>query len=119
MATYILRITTRSEGRRRILEDPNLILNTEDEMDFQGARIIGLYAVLGDIDFVGILEADDNAAAARFALELGVKAGVRTTTLPAIPIGRLEDRSRDRPREQSAYAVIGSGPGGGVGAGAS
>ena len=114
MATYILRITTRSEGRRRILEDPNLILNTEDDMHFSGARIIGLYAVLGDIDFVGILEADDNAAAARFALELGVKAGVRTTTLPAIPIGRLEDRSGDRPQERSAYAVIGAGPGAGA-----
>ena len=116
MATYILRITTRSEGRRRILEDPNLILNTEDEMDFRGARIIGLYAVLGDIDFVGILEADDNATAARFTLELGVKAGVRTVTLPAIPIGRLEDTSRDRPQEQSAYTVIGAGAGAGTGA---
>ena len=119
MATYILRISTRSEGRRRILEDPNLILNTERDMNFTGAGIIGLYAVLGDIDFVAIMEADDNAAAARFALELGVKAGVRTTTLPAIPIGRLEDRSGDRPREQSTYAVIGSGPDGGAGAGAS
>ena len=109
MATYILRITTRSEGRRRILDDPNLILNTEDDMNFNGARIIGLYAVLGDIDFVAILEADDNAAAARFALELGVKAGVRTTTLPAIPIGRLEEPSGNRPDDQSAYAVIGSG----------
>ncbi len=116
MATYILRISTTSRGRRMILEDPNVILNTEDEMDFTGAGIIGLYAVLGDIDFVAILEADDNAAAARFALELGVKAGLRTTTLPAIPIGRLEDRSGDRPRGQSAYAVIGSVPGGGAGA---
>lgn len=99
-----------------ILQDPNVILNTEDEMDFSDARIIGLYAVLGDIDFVAILDADDNAAAARFALELGVRAGLRTTTLPAIPIGRLEDRSGDRPREQSAYTVIGSGAPGGAGA---
>ena len=99
-----------------ILEDPNVILNTEDEMESSDARIIGLYAVLGDIDFVAILAADDNAAAARFALELGVRAGLRTTTLPAIPIGRLEDRSGNRPREQSAYTVIGSGPGGGAGA---
>lgn len=99
-----------------ILQDPNVILNTEDEMNFADARIIGLYAVLGDIDFVAILDADDNAAAARFALELGVKAGLQTTTLPAIPIGRLEDRSGDRPGEQSAYTVIGSGPGAGAGA---
>lgn len=116
MATYILRITTTSRGRRMILDDPNVILNTEDEMNFADARIIGLYAVLGDIDFVAILDAEDNAAAARFALELGVKAGLRTTTLPAIPISRLEDRSGNRPREQSAYTVIGSGAGGGAGA---
>ena len=116
MATYILRISTTSRGRRMILDDPNVILNTEDEMNITDARIIGLYAVLGDIDFVAILDADDNAAAARFALELGVRAGLRTTTLPAIPIGRLEDRSGDRPSEQSAYTVIGSGAGGGAGA---
>lgn len=97
-----------------ILQDPNVILNTEDEMNFTDARIIGLYAVLGDIDFIAILDADDNAAAARFALELGVRAGLRTTTLPAIPISRLEDRSGDRPGEQSAYTVIGSGPGAGA-----
>jgi len=97
-----------------ILDDPNVILNTEDEMNFTDARIIGLYAVLGDIDFVAILDADDNAAAARFALELGVRAGLRTTTLPAIPIGRLEERSGGQPQGQSAYTVIGSGAGGGA-----
>lgn len=116
MATYILRISTTSRGRRMILEDPNVILNTEDEMEFSDARIIGLYAVLGDIDFVAILEAEDNAAAARFALELGVRAGLRTTTLPAIPIGRLEDRTSHEPQGQSAYTVIGADAGGGVGA---
>ena len=32
----------------------------------------------------------DNDDAARFSMELGVRAGVLVNTLPAIPIGRLE-----------------------------
>ncbi len=116
MATYILLISTTDDGRRKILEDPHVIRAAEEEMAFSGAEILGLYAVLGSIDFVAILEAEDNETAARFTLELGVRAGLQTTTMPAIPIGRLEDRSGNRPREQSAYTVIGSGPGAGAGA---
>ena len=116
MATYILLISTTDEGRRKILDDPHIIRAAEEEMRFSGAEILGLYAVLGNIDFVAILEAEDNATAARFTLELGVRAGLQTTTMPAIPIGRLEDRSGDQPGEQSTYTVIGSGAAGGAGA---
>lgn len=85
-------------------------------MGFSGAEILGLYAVLGSIDFVAILEAQDNATAARFTLELGVRAGLQTTTMPAIPIGRLEDRADGEPSDQSTYTVIGAGASGGAGA---
>ncbi len=108
MSTYILLISTTAEGREKILDDPNVILRVEEEMNFSGAEILGLYAVLGSIDFVAILEAEDNATAARFTIELGVKAGLQTTTMPAIPVGRLESRSDDQPRQQSTYTVIGS-----------
>ena len=118
MATYILLISATTEGREKILEDPHIIRSAEEEMAFTGAEILGLYAVLGNIDFVAILEAEDNATAARFTLELGVRAGLQTHTMPAIPIGRLENRSGDRPGEQSAYTVIGS-PTAAGGAGAS
>ncbi len=116
MATYILLISTTDDGRRKILDDPHIIRAAEEEMGFSGAEILGLYAVLGNIDFVAILEAEDNATAARFTLELGVRAGLQTTTMPAIPIGRLEGRSGDRPGEQSTYTVIGSGATEGAGA---
>jgi len=105
MATYILRISTTSRGRRMILDDPNVILNTEDEMNITDARIIGLYAVLGDIDFVAILDADDNAAAARFALELGVRAGLNIETLPALPVGVLSDEEHISLLRDAAVAM--------------
>ena len=116
MATYILRITTRSEGRRANTRGPEPHPQHRGRDGLSGRAHNRAVRRVGDIDFVGILEADDNATAARFTLELGVKAGVRTVTLPAIPIGRLEDTSRDRPQEQSAYTVIGAGAGAGTGA---
>ena len=57
--------------------------------------VLGLYAVLGQYDFVNIVDAPDNATVARFSLEIGVAAGAYLTTLPAIPISRLEQQSGD------------------------
>ena len=99
MARYILLITLTPEGRDKILDDSNVILRAESDIGAPDARILGLYAVLGNIDFVAILDADDNEAAARFALEIGAAAGLHTTTLPAISIARLGAENVERRAE--------------------
>ncbi|MEE8337181.1 MAG: GYD domain-containing protein [Dehalococcoidia bacterium] len=96
MATYILLLTLESEGRERMLDDPESLLRAEGEIAVPGVQLMGLYGVLGDYDFVSLVEAPDNDTIARFSLELGVKAGAHVTTLPAIPITRFADRA---PRE--------------------
>ena len=90
MPTYILLLSLTPEGRHRMLYDPDRLLVAEQEIDLPNTGVHGLYAVLGEYDFVSILDAPDNASAARFSMELGVSAGVQVTTLPAIPIGRLQ-----------------------------
>ena len=89
MATYILLLTLTPEGRARMAEDPESLLRAEESVRVGSANVLGLYGVLGDYDFVSILEAPDNETAARFSLELGVLAGAHIATLPAIPITRL------------------------------
>lgn len=100
MPRYILLMTLTPEGREKMLSDSEAVLRAEDEIDLPDTDILGFYAVLGEMDFVCILEAPDNETAARFALEVGVKAGMHTTTLPAIPIGRLERPDFRRPLEE-------------------
>lgn len=97
MATYILLLTLDGDGRELMLEDPDSLRRAEAEIAITDVQCLGLYAVLGDVDFVTILEAPDNEAAARFSLELGVRAGAHITTLPAVPVGLLE---REEPRSQ-------------------
>jgi uncharacterized protein with GYD domain len=91
MATYILLLTLDSEGREKMLADPESLLRAEAAISIPGVQLLGLYGVLGDYDFVTLVEAPDNDAMARFSLELGVNAGSHVTTLPAIPITRFAE----------------------------
>ena len=90
MPIYIQLLTLTLEGRAKMLQDPELLLRAQYEIALPGVQMLGQYGVLGDFDFVCIVEAPDNDVVARFSLELGVKAGAHVATLPAIPLGRFE-----------------------------
>jgi uncharacterized protein with GYD domain len=89
MATYILLMTLTPEGRARALNDSDYLLDIEAGIELPEIQTLGLYAVLGQYDFVTLVEAPNNEAVARFSIELGVKAGVHITTMPVIPASRL------------------------------
>ena len=95
MARYILLMTLTPEGRERMTADPERVLRAASDIGTADARMLGLYGVLGNYDFVAIVDSADNAAIARFSLGMGVAAGVHITTLPAIPIARFESADSD------------------------
>jgi uncharacterized protein with GYD domain len=92
MATYILLLTLTPEGRAKTLEHPDYLLDVEAVITISGVQTLGLYAVLGQYDFVTLVEANSNEDIARFSIELGVRAGVHVTTLPVIPASHLAGR---------------------------
>jgi uncharacterized protein with GYD domain len=96
VSTYILLLTLTPEGRQWMLDDPESLQRAEEATAVAGVEILGLYGVLGDYDFVSIVEAPDNESVAAFSLELGVRAGAHIATLPAIPIARFESDPRIR-----------------------
>ncbi len=106
MATYIQLMTLTENGREKTLRDPTSVRRAQDLIAVSGVQELGLYGVLGDYDFVNIVEADDNETVAQFSLELGVRAGVHIMTLPAIPIGRLEPRDRDPSSEEESTVSL-------------
>ena len=73
------------------LEDPDHVLQIQDDIATGETQVLGSYAVLADYDFVSVVRASDNEAVARFSLELGVRGGLHVATMPAIPIGHLEE----------------------------
>ena len=110
MPTYVLLMTLTPEGRERMLENPEAVLEAEARVRVPDVSVLGLYAVLGEHDFVGLLEAPDNETAARFSVALGVEGGVRVVTLPAIPIARLEGAEPESPPPSDELIVAGPEP---------
>jgi uncharacterized protein with GYD domain len=78
-----------------LLHNPHQMIETIRDCHCQGAQILSQYAVLGKYDYVIMAEADDNEAVGRLALEIGVKAGLNTETLPAMAIGVLIENRPD------------------------
>ena len=95
MPSYILTLTLTPQGRENLLADSESLHRVTSEVETDETRVLGMYAVLGEDDFVGIVESPDNDGAARFSLELGVRIGAHIRTMPAIPIGRLRPTPRD------------------------
>ena len=95
MAIYIQLLTLTPEGRSKSLEDPGSVLRAQQGIAVPDVQELGLYGVLGDYDFVNIVQAKDNESVARYSLELGVRIGAHITTMPAIPVARLRAVSRE------------------------
>ena len=83
MPIYILLSTLTSEGRKTIKERPERIKEVNKEIEAFGAKVLEQFAVLGQHDFVNILEAPDNDAITRVSIELGSRGTVQIVSMPA------------------------------------
>jgi len=86
MATYVMLTTLTDEGRKTIKENPQRIKEVNKEVEAMGIKILVQYALLGPYDFLNILEAPDNKAIAKVAVELGSRGTLQTMTMAAMTI---------------------------------
>jgi uncharacterized protein with GYD domain len=89
MATYVILTNLTDEGRKTIKENPKRILEVNKELAKMGIKVKEQFAVLGQYDFVNIVEAKDNEAIMKMSLELGSRGSVQLITLPAIPVTEM------------------------------
>lgn len=86
MAIYVMLTTLTDEGRKTIKENPQRIKAVNKEVEAIGVKILAQYALLGPYDFVNILEAPDNKAISKVAIELGSRGTLQTMTMAAMTI---------------------------------
>ncbi|MBN2720322.1 MAG: GYD domain-containing protein [Proteobacteria bacterium] len=86
MPLYIMLSNLTSEGLETIKKKPERILEVEQELREMGVVIKGQWAVLGEYDFVNLVEAPDNETVARASVEVGSRGSVSLVTMPAIPV---------------------------------
>ena len=84
MAIYVMLTTLTDEGRKTVKDKPQRIKEVNKEVESMGVKILAQYAVLGPYDFINILDAPDNKAVAKVAMELGSRGTLQTMTLAAM-----------------------------------
>ncbi len=87
-----------------LLHNSDRMVDAIRDCHCQGTQILSQYAVLGRYDYLIMAEADDNEAVVHLALEIGVKAGLNTETLPAMAIGVLMENRPDDDKLDAEFA---------------
>jgi len=86
MPIYIMMTTLTDEGRKTIKSNPQRIKEVNKEVEGMGVKIMAQYAVLGQYDFLNILDAPDNESVVKVAMELGARGTLQTTTMAAMEL---------------------------------
>jgi uncharacterized protein with GYD domain len=77
------------DGSARLLEDPERLREVTAEVEAMGVKVVEQYALLGEWDFLNIIDAPDALAMARVATSLAARGTLKTRTLPIIDIDSL------------------------------
>ena len=89
MSVYLMLTTLTDEGRKALQEDPESLKDVNKEIEYMGVKLLTQYALLGQYDFVNILEAPSNEVMAKLAIRLSARGTTQTLTLAAITLDDL------------------------------
>jgi len=98
MSVYLMLTTLTDEGRKALQEDPEILKEINKEVEFSGVKLLTQYALLGQYDFVNILEAPSNEVMAKLAIRLSAKGTTQTLTLAAITLEDLIAALKEKER---------------------
>lgn len=85
MTTYVLLINWTDQGIRSVKDSPKRFDQAKKMLSEMGGSFKSTYMTMGAHDLVAVIDAPDDAVAARFSLLLGMQGNIRTTTLKAFP----------------------------------
>jgi len=82
-------------GWATLRENPDRVHEVTREVESMGLKVVAQYALMGQWDFLNIIEAPDESAMARAAVALAARGTMKSTTMQALPIETLVEALRD------------------------
>ena len=86
MPKFVMLSTLGPDGSARLRENPERLREVSREVEAMGVQVLAQYALLGNWDFLNILEAPDEVTMAKVATTLAARGTLKTMTLLAIEI---------------------------------
>src|SRR3954451_18005312 len=89
MPTFVMLTNLTAEGVQTLKNNPTRVQEVNKEVEQLGVKVKDQWAVLGQYDFITIVEAPDTQTMAKVSVELGSRGTMSTQTLAAIPAEEL------------------------------
>ena len=84
MPTFVLLNKLTPAGFEKIHQDPDRLDAVSTEIEKMGCKVVAQYALLGEYDFLTIVEAPDAATVAHMSVDLSARGTSTRVTIPAI-----------------------------------
>jgi uncharacterized protein with GYD domain len=89
MPTFVMLTNLTADGVKTLKNNPGRVQEVNREVEQLGVKVVNQWAVLGQYDFITIVEAPDDATMAKVSVELGSRGTMTSQTLVAIPTEQL------------------------------
>lgn len=89
MAKFVMLSVLGPDGAATLRTNPGRIREVNAEVADMGGEVLMQYALLGEWDFLSVVEAPDELTMARIATTLSARGTLKTRTLPAIDVNDL------------------------------
>jgi len=89
MPLYISLMKLTDQGSKDIMNAPARVADAVKLYEKMGGKVIGLYVVMGEYDYIGIGEGPSDEMQAAFSLAICSQGNVKTTTFKAFPANEM------------------------------
>lgn len=86
MSRYIIISNLTDEGAKTLKKNPARVKEVNNELKNMGVEVIDQYAVLGNFDFLSIVEADDETKITKAIVEIASRGSIKTVTYKVMEI---------------------------------
>jgi uncharacterized protein with GYD domain len=95
MPKFVMLSTLGPEGSARLHDNPERLREVSTEVEAMGVKVLAQYALLGNWDFLNILEAPDELTMMKVATTLSSRGTVKTLTMSAVEVDEFIDKMKD------------------------
>ncbi len=86
MSRYIIISNLTDEGAKTLKKNPGRVKEVNNELKNMGVEVIDQYAVLGNFDFISIVEAEDETNITKAIVEIASRGSIKTATYKLMQI---------------------------------
>ena len=86
MPLFVVLSKLTDKGAETLFKKPDRVKEVNKELEEMGVKVLQQYVVLGDFDFLNIVEAEDDKILMAALTNLAMRGTIRTTTYKIIPV---------------------------------